>query len=74
MITTDYMMKQKAEIQNKIDRIVRFIEEAPQDRLICRKQSDIYRYSMKRTGNSLGKKEEQEYYLSSDMYPESWTH
>ena len=62
MITTDYMMKQKAEIQNTIDRIVRFIDEAPQDRLICRRQSDVYRYSMKRTGNSLGEKEE--YYLN----------
>ena len=64
MITTDYMMKQKAEIQDKIDRIVRFIDEAPQDRLICRKQSNIYRYSMKRTGNSMGENTEQEYYLN----------
>ena len=56
MITTDYMMNQKAEIQDKIDRIIRFIDEAPLDKLICRKQGDAYRYTMKRT--------EKEHYLS----------
>lgn len=56
MITTNSMKSQREAIQKKIEEIQEIAEELPEISLICRKQSDVYRYACKKTELIDGKK------------------